>query len=67
MPDNSIVLYTAFTHGFYSNPDALKRVRCVVDCGDPALINIYLSAHLDTIEAKKRAMRYTLHTFYKEK
>lgn len=67
MPDNSIVLYTAFTHGFYSNPDALKRVKCVVDCGDPALINIYLSAHLDIIEAKKRAMRYTLHTFYKEK
>lgn len=63
-PDSNIVLYTAYNHAFYSNPDALKRVKCVIDCGDPALINLYRSARLDTIEAKRRAMRFCLHTFY---
>ena len=61
MPDNSIVLYTAFTHAFYSQPDALKRVKAVVDCGDPKLMNLYRAARLDTVEGKRRAMRFTLH------
>lgn len=66
LPDASIVLYTVFNHGFYNNPDALRRVKCVVDCGDPALINLYRMARLDAVQAKKRAMRFTLHTFYKK-
>lgn len=68
LPDNSIVLYTAFTHGFYSQPEALKKVRVIIDCGDPALITAYKIARLDTVEAKRRAMQFSLHALYgKEK
>lgn len=61
LPDNSLILYTIFTHSFYSQPDALKRVKCVIDCGDPLLVTPYRAARLDIVEGKRRAMRFTLH------
>ena len=66
-PDNSIILYTVFSSPFYSNPDALTVVKCVIDCGDPKLLNTYHLGRLDPILAKKRAMRFCLHSFYRKK
>lgn len=64
LPDTSLVLYTAFNPHFYKYPDALKRVKCVVDCGDPTLITPYKDKGLDTTTIKKKAMSFTLDTFY---
>lgn len=65
LPDDSIILYSVFNHRFYNNPEALKRIKCVIDCGDPSYIHLYNMARLDPIEAKKRAMKFILHTVYK--
>lgn len=61
-PDYSTILYTAFTPAFYDRPDALLKVKCVVDCGDTKLTSRYPDA--DIVETKRRAMQHTLATIY---
>lgn len=59
---NNEVRNICFTPNLYGRPETLKQVKNIIDCGDAgSYTNHYHNSMLDTIQAKKRAMRFVIH------
>lgn len=54
-----------FTSNFYNIPDAIKEVRCSINCGDSTYLEPYEAAGLDRTVQVKRAMQFVLSKYYK--
>ena len=54
-----------FQRGYYSEPDALKKVKYWVDCGDSKYLNDYKKSNLPVPLAKARALEFILNFFSK--
>lgn len=54
-----------FTSNFYNIHDAIKEVRCSINCGDSAYLEPYEAAGLDRTIQVKRAMEFVLSKYYK--